>query len=72
MKVLAFNGSPHKEGNTYHAIKIAADELEKQGIETEIIHVGNKVIRGCIACGQCVKNKDEKCSIGDEVNGWLQ
>ncbi|MDF2879004.1 MAG: reductase, partial [Clostridia bacterium] len=32
----------------------------------------NKVIRGCIACGQCVKNKDEKCSIGDEVNGWLQ
>jgi multimeric flavodoxin WrbA len=72
MKVLAFNGSPHKEGNTYHAIKIAADELEKAGIETEIIHVGNKVIRGCIACGQCVKNKDEKCSIGDEVNGWLQ
>lgn len=73
MKVIAFNGSPKKEGNTYHAIKIVADELEKEGIETEIIHVGNKTIRGCIACGQCVKNKDEKCALpGDEVNEWIQ
>lgn len=61
MKVIAFNGSPNKEGNTYHAIKIVADELQKEGIETEIIHVGNKSIRGCIACNKCVKNKNEKC-----------
>lgn len=73
MKVLAFNGSPRKEGNTYHAIKIVADELEKEGIETEIIHVGNKTIKGCIACGYCSKHKNEKCVIkDDEVNGWIQ
>lgn len=73
MKVVAFNGSPHKEGNTYHAIKIVADELEKEGIETEIIHVGNSVIRGCIACGYCSKNKNEKCVTDDDgVNEWIQ
>ncbi|MDO7787860.1 flavodoxin family protein [Desulforamulus aquiferis] len=72
MKVVAFNGSPHKEGNTYQAIKIVADELIKEGIETEIIHVGNKEIRGCIACGQCAKNKNERCAISDAVNEWIQ
>lgn len=73
MKVVAFNGSPQKEGNTYHAIKIVTKELEKENIETEIIHVGNKSIRGCTACGQCIKNKNEKCVLpGDEVNEWIQ
>ena len=73
MKVVAFNGSPNKEGNTYHAIRIVAKELEKEAIETEIVHVGNKSIRGCIACNQCVKNKNEECVLpGDEVNGWIQ
>jgi len=72
MHVVAFNGSPKKEENTYQAIKIVADSLEKEGISTEIIHVGNKTIRGCIACGGCIKNKNEKCVIDDEVNGWIQ
>jgi multimeric flavodoxin WrbA len=72
MKVVAFNGSPNKEGNTYHAIKGVVAELEKEGIETEIVHVGNKVIRGCLACGQCVKNRNEMCGIDDDVNGWVQ
>ncbi len=73
MKVVAFNGSPNKEGNTYHAIKLVADELAKEGIETEIVHVGNKAIRGCIACYQCVRNQDEKCAIkDDEVNEYVQ
>ncbi len=73
MKALAINGSPNKEGNTYHAIKIVAAELEKEGIETEIIHVGNKVIRGCIACYECIKNKNEQCVLpSDEVNEWLR
>ncbi len=73
MKVIAFNGSPNKEGNTYLGIKLVTDELEKQGIETEIIHVGNKPIRGCIACGYCTKNKNEKCAIStDPVNDWIQ
>jgi multimeric flavodoxin WrbA len=73
MKVVAFNGSPNKEGNTWHALKMVTAALELEGIETEIVHVGNKVIRGCIACGQCFKNRDEKCVLpGDEVNGWIQ
>jgi multimeric flavodoxin WrbA len=73
MKVLAFNGSPKEEGNTYHAIKLVADELVKEGIEVEIIHVGNKSIKGCIACRQCGKNKNEKCVLpDDDVNEWIQ
>ncbi|WP_282035674.1 flavodoxin family protein [Saccharicrinis aurantiacus] len=73
MKVVAINGSPHKKGNTYHAINIVFNELEKEGIETEIIHVGHKAISSCIACGMCAKNQDEKCIIkGDDVNYWIQ
>jgi multimeric flavodoxin WrbA len=73
MKVVAFNGSPKREGNTYHAIRIVADELEKEGIEVEIIHVGNKTIKGCLACGACMRNQNEKCiTDNDEVNEWIQ
>jgi len=72
MHVVAFNGSPKVEGNTYQAIKIVTDSLEKEGISTEIIHVGDKNIRGCIACGGCQKNLDEKCVINDEVNDCIQ
>jgi multimeric flavodoxin WrbA len=73
MKVVAFNGSPNKEGNTYHAIKLVADELEKQSIQVEIIHVGGQVIRGCAACGGCGRNQNERCVLpGDPVNEWIQ
>lgn len=73
MKVVAFNGSPKKVGNTYNAIRTVAAELEKEGIEVEIVHVGNKVIRGCIACGGCSRNQNERCVIDkDEVNEWIQ
>lgn len=73
MKVVAFNGSPKKEGNTYNAIKTVAIELEKDGIEVEIVHVGNKLVRGCLACGGCARNKNERCVIEkDEVNEWIQ
>lgn len=73
MKVVAFNGSPKQEGNTYHAIKMVAEELEKEDIEVEIVHVGNKIIRGCLACNACARNKNEKCIIdNDEVNEWIQ
>lgn len=73
MKVIAFNGSPKPEGNTYHAIKIVMTELEEQGIETEIIQVGKKNIHGCVACNLCAKNRDEKCGFDDdEVNEWIQ
>lgn len=73
MKVVAFNGSPRKNGNTFEAMKAVAKELEKENIEVEIIHVGNKVIGGCLACGGCSRNMNEKCVIeNDEVNGWIQ
>ncbi len=73
MKVIAFNGSPKPKGNTYHALKLVTDELEKQGIETQIVTVGHRVVSGCLACNKCVKNKNEKCIIeNDPVNEWIQ
>lgn len=73
MKVIAVNGSPNKEGNTYHALKIIGSRLIENGIDLEIIHIGNKAISGCIACGKCKERKDEKCSITtDSVNEWIQ
>ena len=73
MKVVAFNGSPKARGNTYHSLKLVTDELEKEGIETEIIQVGNKNIRGCVACNECLRNQNEQCSFKeDEVNDWIQ
>lgn len=73
MKVVAFNGSPKKNGNTWHALKMVTDELEKEGISTDIIHVGNQAVRGCLACGQCFKKKNEQCiQTEDPVNEWIQ
>lgn len=67
MKVIAFNGSPRKEGNTAILIKYVLTELEKEGIETEIIQIGGKSIHGCIACGKCSENKDKKCVIDKDI-----
>ncbi|HEY5584846.1 MAG TPA: flavodoxin family protein [Ruminiclostridium sp.] len=67
MKVLAINGSPHKDGCTYTAIRLMADELEKQNIEVEIVHVGNKLIRGCTACNACNKMAEKKCIFDDDI-----
>lgn len=73
MKVIAFNGSPREKGNTYHALNTAGEEIRNAGIDFEIIHVGNKAVRGCLACMGCVKNKNERCVIAnDEVNDWIQ
>jgi multimeric flavodoxin WrbA len=73
MKVVAINGSPKKEGNTYHALRMVGTQLEENGIDFEIIHIGNKEVRGCLACGNCAKNKDEKCTTtGDNLNEWIQ
>ena len=72
MKILAFNGSPREKGNTYNAINMVAKELKKEEIEVEIIHIGNKPLSGCIACGKCKENKNERCAIDDEVNEWIQ
>lgn len=72
MYVVAINGSPKEKGNTYHSLKMVTDQLEKEGITTEIIQVGNKIIRGCLACGACGKNQNEKCVIEDDVNPLIQ
>jgi multimeric flavodoxin WrbA len=73
MKVLAINGSPKKEGNTYHALNMVGKELIAGGIEFEILHIGHKMIHGCIGCGKCAEHKDESCSIKtDDLNEWIQ
>ena len=66
MKVLMLNGSPKAKGNTAFALEQMAEVLKDQGIEAEIIHVGNQIIRGCIACGSCYKTG--KCVFDDAVN----
>jgi multimeric flavodoxin WrbA len=72
MKVLLINGSPKANGCTYTALCEVAKELEKENIETEIYHVGNKAIRGCMACGGC-NNGSGKCAFDDDtVNAALE
>lgn len=66
MKVLMINGSPKAKGNTYVALHEMEKVFAREGIETEILHIGNKDIRGCISCGQCAKNG--KCVFDDAVN----
>jgi multimeric flavodoxin WrbA len=69
MRVIAINGSPRKEGNTFHALMGVGQQLQESGINFEILQIGNQPIRGCMACGVCAKNRDEKCSItSDSVN----
>jgi multimeric flavodoxin WrbA len=73
MKVVGFNGSPNKKGNTACSLNMVFEELENAGIETEIIHVGKKKIQGCTACLDCVKKQNQACSLDDDpVNEWIQ
>ena len=67
MKVLLINGSPRKNGNTFVALSEAAKTLEKHGLETEIVHIGVKPVRGCIACGQCAMKQLERCVFDDDI-----
>lgn len=66
MKVLMINGSPHAKGNTYTALHEMEKVFAEEGIGTEIVHVGNKDIRGCIACQSC--HEKGKCVFEDLVN----
>ena len=67
MKAIAFNGSPRKDGNTSILIQHVFLELEKEGIETELIQVGGKKIHGCRACFRCFENKDQLCFYKDDI-----
>lgn len=66
MKVLMVNGSPRKEGNTFIALREMEKVFHEESVETEIFHIGNQDIRGCVACSFCKKNG--KCVIDDLVN----
>ena len=66
MKVLIINGSPRQKGNTSIALAEIAKQLEKLGIESEIVWIGNKPVRGCIACNTC-KDKPGACVFDDDV-----
>ncbi len=66
VKVLMINGSPHANGNTALALAEMKKIFDQEGIETEILHIGNKAIRSCIACGTCAKKGS--CVFDDEVN----
>ncbi|MFA6709999.1 MAG: flavodoxin family protein [Candidatus Methanomethylophilaceae archaeon] len=73
MKVVAFNCSPHRDGNTAHMIKTVLSELESEGIATEFIQIGGKEIHGCKACSACRKNHDLMCSQKDDcINDCIE
>jgi multimeric flavodoxin WrbA len=72
MKVVAFNGSPRRDGNTFRLIQHVFAALNKEGVETELVQLGGNPIRGCTACFQCFKNKDGQCvQTGDMVNDCI-
>jgi len=67
MKVIAFNGSAREDGNTAILIKYVLSELEKEGIETEVMSLAGKYIHGCKACHRCFQNSDKHCAVQDDV-----
>lgn len=67
MKVVGFNGSARKDGNTAIMIRWVFAELEKEGIETELYQLGGKKIAGCIACYKCFENKNQRCAVDNDV-----
>jgi multimeric flavodoxin WrbA len=73
MKVLMINGGPHETGCTFTALREVAGELEKQGIETEILWLGKQPLHGCVSCGACKKSGEGRCAFEDgHVNEALQ
>jgi len=66
MKVIAFNGSARKDGNTAILIREVFAELNAEGIETEMIQMAGKTIHGCIACGKCFENKNQRCAVDND------
>ncbi|MFX1556248.1 MAG: flavodoxin family protein [Promethearchaeota archaeon] len=73
MKVVLFNGSPRKEGNTYHSLKVVMDELDAEGIECDYVWIGMNKLQGCTACLKCIDNDDQKCVLpGDKMNEYIE
>ncbi|ACL16856.1 flavodoxin family protein [Methanosphaerula palustris] len=73
MNVIAFNASPRKDGNTRRLIDAALAEIEKEGIDTEVVNIGRKKVHGCIACMKCFENLDRRCIFDDDlINGCIE
>jgi len=73
MKVVAFNGSARKDGNTAVLLRGVLKVLEAEGFETELIQLAGEQIRGCTACRACFETKDERCAVAeDKVNIYIQ
>jgi multimeric flavodoxin WrbA len=73
MKVIAFNGSPRKGGNTELLLRKVLEPIEEAGIQTELVQVGGTKIRGCKACFGCMKLKNKRCVVTeDPLNEWLE
>lgn len=73
MKVVAFNGSARKDGNTAQLVNTVFAELNAEGIETEMVQLSGERVRGCIACFQCWKKQDQKCAISDDcINSCIE
>jgi len=73
MKVVAFNGSARKDGNTAILIRKVFSELEAEGIDTEMVQLAGKTIKGCTACGKCFENLDKRCSVDNDIaNGCIE
>lgn len=71
-KVVAVNGSPHPKGNTFHALKLCTERLEKVGIEVEHVQLGGMLLHGCQACGACFKLQNRRCAFNDGLNEILE
>lgn len=72
-KVIAFNCSPRKDGNTAILLKAALAEIAAAGHETELVQLAGKPLRGCTACMGCSKNKDRRCVLPDDgLNGYIE
>jgi len=73
MKVVAFSGSPRKDGNCERMIRTVFAVLEEEGIKTELVQIGGSLLQGCTACNKCYENQDEACVIrSDCLNEFVQ
>ncbi|MFP4473112.1 MAG: flavodoxin family protein [Candidatus Omnitrophota bacterium] len=73
MKVVAFNGSPRKKGNTFQLLQTVLNEIEAEGIETELVQLSGSRLQGCIACYGCKANPNERCAVDDDaLNDYVQ
>jgi multimeric flavodoxin WrbA len=67
MKAVAFNGSPRREGNTEFLLRKVLDPIAEAGIDTELVQIGGRPLRGCTACNKCRENQDSRCSVKTDI-----